>query len=348
MLLPLELPAIAAELEEACDSIERLLDELIDAPADIDVPGLLKQVDWQWGQRKSLFDGIAAALALSPEQRSLLLSCFQADRRFAAAYDDDAFRFAFRTLDEPTAAAGKLLLNDMYEMCVDRSLFGRTFREANPDVRVCPYCLLSDLTAPIDGRKLLHADHVLPRAHYPHLSAHPDNLVLVCTTCNGFKLAKDPLVNGHAVLALPQMYLPYVRAALDELEITFTVSTASSRIIKLTGTGPGVHDRLAMLDRILAISHRWSHHVETYHETLLCRLNGRYGPNTDRAAVLAYLEDQALDADLSRGADPVQLLDRDWLTWLATDGLDALLEELRQRERERSGRTAGGLRRATN
>lgn len=70
----------------------------------------------------------------------------------------------------------------------------RTYESYRPWLRDefvfrCAFCLYREQWPSTRGRKW-DIDHLCPRAHAPELTRAYDNLVYLCTTCNGNKLAK--------------------------------------------------------------------------------------------------------------------------------------------------------------
>jgi HNH endonuclease len=332
VLPELNLPATSTALTLAVDAIETLLDQAAGVTVPVTAENLLDAVGWSYRRGKDLLAGLEGVLGLDQTQRRALADAFRQDRLYAESYDDAGFAFAYRALAPATIAAGTVLLRSMYEACVPRKLLEQKFMEANPTLRVCPYCLYAKLLPPSGSRSFLDADHFLPRSIYPQLSAHPENLVMVCKTCNGFKSGQDPLVETQVPLGLPAVSLPYKRAALHELRLEFPVAEPGQPTVRLTGATPAATVRVRTLNRLVALEHQWQGYIQTQHEVLMADLAREHGPVPRRAAVRDALREHGDRAHRAIPSDPIKLVDRELARWLATDALDTVLAEIRRRQ----------------
>lgn len=329
MLPELKLPA--TDLEAVGDRIQALLDAIAAAGTADDPRAVIKSVAWPHTISNLLRTSVEEMLKLDADQRAQVAAAFRHDRAFPSAHDDSTFAFAYPELDATTADAARALLKPMYRRFVDRTALEAAWRVANPQLGFCPYCFMSSLTLPIDGRTFLHADHVLPQDLYPHLSAHPENLVIVCTDCNTFKSNADPLADQGVVLTLPQTYLPYRRWALPELKLDFSLTEPDAPPLRMRGTRAGADDRLSTLNRILEVEHRWNGVLDIRHAIIMDLLVDEHGADLDPEAIRATLLDYAAQADRAARRAPIEMIDRDWARWLAGDGLDTTMTELRRR-----------------
>jgi 5-methylcytosine-specific restriction endonuclease McrA len=327
MLVELRVPELAEELERAAGQIALLLETIAAAPASASVDELLDAAGWESGRTKPLKDGVAAVAQLPADERAAIRSAFVADAAYAGAFDDKSFAFSFKALARDTRSAAKALLRPMYELCVPRHRFEQAFRSANPGVKVCPACLVGGLPRPV-GRTLVKVDHTLPRAWYPHLSAHLENLVLMCGECNDLKHDRDPLVEAGETLPLTRTYLPYRRPALPEIAFVFSLGQWSAPIVSLEGSSEATRLRIQTLDRLLRLEQRWSDYLEDCGDALLGALREAHGAGAVRAEVEQHLLRLAREAELSGFRVGGRAVEERWLAWLAQDALDAIMAEL--------------------
>jgi hypothetical protein len=347
MLLKLNEPPPDSGLYVALRAVRQLLAELaedpvVGAPADVVQRGLRGKTV------QPLVPHVQALMELDADARRRLLQAFDEDADFSADLDrEDPCAFAFEALEEPlrTAAAGLFLAmyTDVFrgkgflregDVPLDPDAFEAAFFGANATLGVCPACTRSPLERSV-GRKRkkpYDIEHFFPKSAYPVLAVHPHNLVPTCMPCNQrMHRTIDPLGTGERN-AISTTYVPYRRAAQDELVVHFRpVEREAAQRVELDGTCEAARRRIRTLDGIYDVSPRWgaqldpSHTKVTQQVKLLTMVDPR---GLCRASVVNALEKLA---ELSRGnVTQVQdsLLEAEYCDWLAGRGLRAFLAEL--------------------
>ncbi|MGH2975690.1 MAG: hypothetical protein ACRDLL_12590 [Solirubrobacterales bacterium] len=151
----------------------------------------------------------------------------------------------------------------------NRTTWEADFRLANPDVRICPACLISELGLPIGKRTIIDADHYLPKSAYPPLAVHGLNLIPMCKPCNqSLKRSKDPLGGGGpGRLSLPDIWFPYVRFGLNEISFTFAPDDNGDLQLEFTGA-PEALARAQRFDAIFELRAKWNSTIENIQQQL--------------------------------------------------------------------------------
>jgi hypothetical protein len=284
MILELTQPRLAeAEgLGAVGESVLAVLGSLADGdPVDVAL------VDWQIGliPPERLFKAVAD---LDDGDRLALYEAVEADFGFDAGFQDPRFEFEFPRLSDPAKAAAKGLFEWLYEgrFCkagflvagteVSRTTWEASFREANREVEVCPACVSATLPEPLGRHSLVDADHYLPKSIYPLLAVHGLNLVPICQPCNGrIKLAVDPLGECEPPHRLHQVWFPYRRAAVNEVQLTFDPAATDAETVGVDGD-PAALARAERYDRVFLIFERWSRKVASIAAGLPARLVDLY------------------------------------------------------------------------
>ena len=144
----------------------------------------------------------------------------------------------------------------------DSALLRRRFREHNGEFgQVCPVCLQEVYFSEWEG----DVDHYFPKAAHPTLTFHPYNLLPTCSDCNGpkNKSSKEPVDPKDAGPGeLQTVFLPYLRAASQEVELNVVESGSAENYLKIAinpgpGGGPWTGKRIENMDRLYHLSSRW-------------------------------------------------------------------------------------------
>lgn len=233
------------------------------------------------GKLATSINALAAYMRKNPGEKERVLEAYKHDIDFYEHLNDENFTFAYFDLCEETQDKVKPLMEYCYDLLqspglplrptsptvkkrkpkITRQRLVDEFWKRNEDVlSVCACC--DGPSHRITLKKAYgHADHFFPRSKYPFLSIHPYNLVPICTICNSFfKIDKDPLEN-HKHETLLDTYHPYVRPAIDSIEVEFykVARGASELSLKDKEARAGcLSKRLKNLDRVLGLKETWS------------------------------------------------------------------------------------------
>jgi transcription initiation factor IIF auxiliary subunit len=79
----------------------------------------------------------------------------------------------------------------------------------------------------------------------------------------------------------------------------------------------------------LDLSARWSAHVRTYHVSVVRLLRRQLGVDATVEDVVAWLHNEYERAEHELTMLPSKIVEACWGRWLATDGLAALLDDVR-------------------
>jgi hypothetical protein len=329
MLIELRQSELAQRLTVAGAAIVDLLVVIAAASAEADY----EEATAAWPQElKPDKEAVEAVLELSQDERKALLEAVRNDIAFEANIDCHEFGFVFSSLDKTTRDAGKKLLVSMYEEIfakknggfelesgerANRKTWEQAFREANPDVRLCPACLISQLLEPIKERSAVDADHYLPKSRYPPLAVHGLNLVPICSACNRTgKANTDPLHFGDGG-GLPDIWFPYRRFGLGESTLRFDLAEERDVVVKLEGL-PGAERRAELYDDLFEMSGRWSRDLDTIHRTILADLSEPPVP-PEAAPIRERLNRFAAIYDSLLTRVPNAYLSSRYARWLAED-----------------------------
>jgi hypothetical protein len=173
-------------------------------------------------------------------------------------------------------------------------------------------------------------EHFFPKSAYPVLAVHRHNLVPTCITCNQrMHRTTDPLGDGIRE-SISTTYVPYRRAAQNELIVRFApLHQDRYQRVLLRGASDAAERRVQTHDRMYKVSARWSAHLEHVHRRV-CGFVARRASDLERQAVVDALLERAatMRDDILFTQDA--LLEAEYCDWLATEGLDTLLTELRR------------------
>lgn len=295
-----------------------------------------------WGYSLPSEADVGALLALDASARRQLVEAARTDMEFDPRQGDH--EFAYPRLDPAIREAAKPLLVWMYnsvfkrgrgfvltaELAANRSSWEAAFREANPDLHVCPACLSADLLERIGGRSSVDLDHYLPKAVYPALSVHGLNLVPICHLCNSnAKREADPLADGGERLHLSAIWFPYGEPGLDHAHLVFEPAKPLPRLVRLQADD-SADERARRFEELFLLGQRWSRELEGIHDST-CELLVDFEVATEAAAVREKLLRLHQRNEAKRTARPKAFLTAAYVRWLAeTDVvLDALVASLR-------------------
>jgi hypothetical protein len=232
------------------------------------------------GRRRGHIDTLLSHT--SRAERAALAAAIEHDRHFDLQCNSRSFRLRYPGLPEHVREHAQPLLVAFYDVLskgglripgpdastvvVNLRRVEAGFFEANHGIRTCPGCLEAEIAQAGDGAQMtIDCDHTLPKSIYGQLAVHPQNLVFMCTPCNGRRKGRaDPLADARlnrdeqiarrtGAGALRKSYLPYQRPALREMKIEFTRAG-----VTLTGATNIARERIANLDRVLGVTRTWS------------------------------------------------------------------------------------------
>jgi hypothetical protein len=225
----------------------------------------------RWSPNQPSPEALRRVLELPEKEREALADAVKADLSFPRGFSEPGYRFLFADLSSTTKKPAEELLSSIYRnvFCrghgfefepgrfVTRSTWEDEFRLANPGLEVCPACAAYNLPVRARGRSLADLDHYLPKWKYPPLVLHSLNLLLMCKECNEvLKGSTDPLTPSDGPCRLGDVWFPYVRAGVSEIEVTFD-PRAKEYKVQFTGEG-GAVARARRHDQIFSLRERWS------------------------------------------------------------------------------------------
>jgi hypothetical protein len=330
---------------EATDgtATENVLSALFDALAQ-EQPSpanrILAEVGWPSDGAAPSVSNLLAVLDLTLVEREDLRQAVRHDLTFASHLDDPSFCFRFPSLPEPQFSAGKRLLVSMYDLMRNRGIgingrgvmtrasWEAELWRANPDLRVCPACLVHRLEAAGGRASKISLDHYLPKAQYSPLAVHPRNMVPLCPPCNDrLKGSRDPLPD---MVTLDDIWLPYERPGIDKVRIVIQQGQPARERVTLRGMDQVSNMRTCHFDKLFDLSHRWSELLAATHQGLtktLARAQQKGWPE-----VVETLEDEAAVSTMTLLREPLAFLRAEYAKWLLEDedALFALREELHE------------------
>ncbi len=339
MLLELKQSELARKgLGAACESVIELFEGL--AAPGASVEALIESWPHAKAPKTSVLAGV---LALGDAEREALRDAVRSDIGFAEDFGRAGFSFSFASLAPQTRAAGAKLLSSLYEevFCrgsgfrfgvgenANREAWEQSFREANPEIEICPACASSLLEPRVRGRSLIDADHYLPKSRYPPLSVHGLNLVPLCVTCNrSLKAAIDPLADEGGTYELGEIWFPYVLAGISEVGLGFDPTRPQS---KVTFEGePDALERAGRFDRIFGLLERWTAAMDAIQSGLSRKLIEELRVSRDRTGIRGGVETLKRMAEGDITAQPQALVASHYYAWLldSADAFEALVKQL--------------------
>jgi hypothetical protein len=320
---------------------ENALGALFDALArDCPSPAnkILAEVGWPSDGTAPSASNLRAVLDLTPIEREDLRQAVRHDLTFVSHLDDPSFSFRFPALPEPQFSAGKRLLVSMYDHLgrrgigingrgvMTRASWEAELWRANPDLQVCPACLVHRLEAAGGGTSKISLDHYLPKAQYSPLAVHPMNMVPLCPPCNDrVKGSVDPLAGS---VTLDDIWLPYKRPGIDNVRILIQQEQPARERVTLQGLDEVSDGRMRRFDTLFDLSHRWSELLTATHQSLTKALARAYQKGWPE--VLDALQDEAAVSSTTLLREPLAFLRAAYAKWLLEDedALFALRDEL--------------------
>ena len=277
MFLPVKRPDCSDALDRLTEMVNTIL---VDAtrsmmPEEVDLSALEAAVSPElrdlFGYKK-VCEAVRTLYQLPYMERLRIQEAFQNDIAFHHHIEDEEYQLS--KLSDLPKAGGKALktlctaLYDLVSMGVptkgpaegrdfSSQLLRRQFKKVNGSFgRVCPVCICETLFDIREGK----GDHYFPKAKYPALTFHPDNLLPVCNSCNDLSVkgAQDPVdARDTGAGELRTVFLPYLRAAKNEVELDVDEDCG---IIIRPGSGGNewTARRIENMDRLYLLSRRWS------------------------------------------------------------------------------------------
>lgn len=278
MFLPVKRPACAVELERLTEMVHTILADAASClmPGEADIPALEASVPPELRsllRQKKVCEAVQALYRLPYLDRLRVWEAFQNDIAFHRYIGDGNYQLSkLSKLPEAGGKALKTLCIQLYELAAagkaeksggfSSRLLRAQFKTANgPFGRVCPVCIRENLFDAREGE----GDHYFPKFSHPVLALHPDNLIPVCDSCNSpaLKGTKDPLDARDAGAGeLRTVFLPYLRAARDEVELDVDENCG---IVMRPGPGGDrwTARRIENMDRLYRLCERWSAVLES-------------------------------------------------------------------------------------
>ena len=332
----IELPDCRQHLEW----IVRLQDDLLQALCD---PGLAAgqvTADWVAAQRpdidaawirrfcgwakagRSVIARMQAVASLPAHDKHALLGHYRVNLRFHEAFYENpgstppttplhdqfsahaagAYRNFFEMFYAPIFYRDKgypIDAEDLNGEPFTRDHYLHAYRTTNDRTHVCPTC-----DGSMDGAEL---DHWLAKKHLPELNCHPENLVEICSACNGpankgGKLALD----GASSDPFDDWFHPHLRSAAGAYAVS--VEKGKPRLVSpLTKA----QTRLDTFSDLVNLSSRWENEYRAQFKCIAQRIRHRrrVGRTLDEPALLSQLASWKTDAETEQGLRPHQLLE---------------------------------------
>lgn len=267
-------------------------------------------------------------------ERKRIYEAVKRDMEFHKNCTNPAFMFKERTLSKKQLNKVKSLMLNLYESVFQRKgfqLYGKEIGyatlckeifKANPLI-FCPVCL----ALKGDFERDCEIDHYFPKAKYPGLALHPENLAPICKDCNGTgrKGVKDPL-EGRSIT---EVYLPYQRAAKEEADIKVTGSGGKRKVeLVPKAQDPTVEKRIEGLEYLYDLSKRWSPEIE-YHFNIFLKLMLRFSDKTD---VERMLTERAEEKRFLAEEREEVCIEAACYQFFANEGRQAFLDEWERRK----------------
>lgn len=228
-------------------------------------------------QKSDFFNNLVSLIEYirsNSEKGTAILEAFKNDTNYHEHLNDIEFKFIYNTtLDEPTKQAIKPLILSIHKFfengikisikgevfTINRDLLIAAFYKSNPSLEVCPAC---DGPSPekIVDRYYADADHFFPKARYPFLSIHPENIIPICLSCNQrIKSNRDPL-DESTEAPLVNSFHPYGRCAIDKIDVMISNEDDLRRIYIRDKDGMPSR-RVNSLNRIFRLEERWQNQL---------------------------------------------------------------------------------------
>ena len=354
MLHRIKLPACTQHL----DWVVQLQDHLLRTLCDANLCAVSVTVDWveaqrpdlgaEWTKRfcawlkngKSILDRMQGVAALPGTAKQALLAHYEINLRYPEAFEATlprppattplpgrlsadaagAYQDFFELFYAPIFYRSKgypIDAEDLNGQAFTKDQYLEAYRAANPNMKVCPTC-----DGSMDGAQL---DHWLAQKHLPELNCHPQNLVVICDSCNnptnkGQKLALDTAEADP----FGNWFHPYLRSAVGQSEIKIEDGEPS-----LVSDDPSVQTRLDKFSGLMNLTKRWTKEYRTQFKGIEQRVRNhcRKGRKFDERGLMSQLESWKIDAEAEQGIRPHKLLEMALLS-LAMDASSHVFNEL--------------------
>ena len=152
----------------------------------------------------------------------------------------------------------------------------KNFYAANPMLKVCPACDgqrphvdPKTLDLPYDfededanaGKSDVQIDHFFPKADYPFFAVHFMNLVPLCRNCNLDKQETNPLGHCSGKGALQHTFLPFLKPAIECIEVKVTRTRHLQPKVVLLDTQLSTSQRAKNLNATFGLSAKWEQYL---------------------------------------------------------------------------------------
>ena len=350
----IELPDCRQHLEWVVQLQDDLLQALCDAGLAANhvtadwVAAQRPDIDGAWMQRfcrwtkagHSLLARMQAVADLPAPDKQALLDHYRVNLRFHEAFDDDlrppppttpladglsapvanVYRNFFEMFYAPIFYRDKgypIDAEDLNGEPFTKDHYLRAYRATNDQMLVCLTC-----DGSLDGAEL---DHWLAKKHLPELNCHPQNLVEVCSACNGSANKGEKLtLEGSAPDPFDHWFHPHLRSAAGAYDIRVVNGRP-----QLVSACPLVQTRLDRFSALVNLPSRWKAEYRAQFKGIMKRIrhHQRRGTTFDERALLSQLDSWKTDAEAEQGIRPHQLLETALLS-VALDPSSSAFSEL--------------------
>lgn len=214
---------------------------------------------------------------------------------------------------------------------VNKNVWVKAFREANPNLRTCPVC---------DGTMSggITVEHFLPQCLFPVLSVHVANLIPICEHCNNPKGNNSPLENA----SLQEIFLPYHLHALDIGNIHIDRDNEGNYEFSFDSKEPptDIAKSVQEFDALFRIPSRWNSRNgnRAIIDTALAKVQEQIDAdmddeidNTDQEVFLQRIKVMCNRLEKNWGLQPYFVPATAWLDWTITNIPDELWSKYKKK-----------------
>lgn len=341
MLHKINLP----ECTQHLDWIVQFQSDLLNALCDAHVSAIDVTVDWVKAQRPdvagdwlerfcgwskksaSMLDRMKVVASLSDAEKQSIIAHHEVSVRYPEAFNGalplppatrplpaglsesavSAYRGFFEMFYAPIFYRDKgypIEDDELGEQFFHKDNYLSEYHSANPDVKVCPLC-----DGGMDGAEL---DHWLAKKYLPELNCHPQNLVEICSACNGRSNKGERLAfDEGSPEPFNAWFHPFLRPAIGE----FDIERDGDRV-KLVSDDPDGQAKLDNFGRIINLGTRWSNVWRTQVDRIQSKIrnHARRGEALDEDLLKNKIQSWKDDADAEVGLAAYAILEHRLLT----------------------------------
>ncbi len=320
-IVQLQSDLLYALCDTAIDAIDITGDWIEARRPDIDNEWLERFCGWS-KEKSSILDRARAVAALSDADKQSVIVRYQANIRYAEAFDDAippppvtkplpaglskttalVYRGFFDMFYAPIFYKDKgypIEAADLNGEQFNKNNYLKEYHRANPKLKVCPLC-----DGGMDGAEL---DHWLAKKHLPELNCHPQNLVEICSACNGRTNKGEKLVLDDGVTEPFKQWLhPLLQTATEEFEID-----RPGYRVKLVSDDANTQTKLDNFGRLINLGSRWSREWNTQIDRVQAKIRHlvRRGHSLDEISLRTKVESWRDDAKAEIGLAAYSVLE---------------------------------------